>query len=167
MEISSSLSSLDDKVTKKVRMRCKDAGEDDHLMVVDDDGNRNGFEKPDKDDLQLLNDDVTKGTDDGLPFIRFSNREESDYIQALTEGPWIIFEQYLKSILMSIGKTIGHVIKLDDDTGNAHTGRFVPMAIFLDLNKPLVSKIKVDGRIQQVEYESLPTFVFRMGVLVI
>ncbi|KAH1031410.1 hypothetical protein J1N35_043584 [Gossypium stocksii] len=91
MEISSSLSSLDDKVTKIVRMRCKDAGEDDHLMVVDDDGNRNGFEKTvtssvsfkdmllgisrgmgnsmheqDKDDLQLLNDDVTTGTEDGL-----------------------------------------------------------------------------------------------------
>ncbi|KAB2008787.1 hypothetical protein ES319_D10G122500v1 [Gossypium barbadense] len=34
------------------------------------------------------------------------------------------------------------------------------MAILLDLNKPLVSKIKVDGQLQRVEYESIPNICF-------
>ncbi|KAH1063670.1 hypothetical protein J1N35_028657 [Gossypium stocksii] len=67
------------------------------------------------------------------------------------------------SILKSIGETIGQVIKLDVNTGNAQRGRFVRMMIFLDLNKPLVSKIKVDGRIQLVEYKSLPNICFPCG----
>ncbi|MBA0601387.1 hypothetical protein Gorai_004567 [Gossypium raimondii] len=159
METSSSLTSLEDKATKKVHMHCSGAGEDDHLMVVDDDGNRIGFEKfttsgvSFKDmllgasrgmgksmhelynnDLQLFHGDVTKGIEDDLPSIRFSTR---------------------KSILMSIGETIGQVIKLDDNTGNAHRGRFVCIAIFLDLNKSLVFKIKVDGHIQHVEHDQV------------
>lgn len=46
MATSSSLTSLEDKATKEVCMRCNDAGENDHHLVVDDDGSRNGFEKP-------------------------------------------------------------------------------------------------------------------------
>ncbi|KAG8492162.1 hypothetical protein CXB51_009613 [Gossypium anomalum] len=67
---------------------------------------------------------------------------------------------YGQSILKSIEETIGQVIKLDVNTGNAQRGRFVHMMIFLDLNKPLVSEIKVDRRIQHVEYESLPNICF-------
>ncbi|KAG8474374.1 hypothetical protein CXB51_033788 [Gossypium anomalum] len=58
---------------------------------------------------------------------------------------------------------VGNVIKLDDDTGNAQKGRFARMTILLDLNKPLISRTKVDGRIQQVEYESLPNLCFACG----
>ncbi|MBA0602452.1 hypothetical protein Gorai_002632, partial [Gossypium raimondii] len=167
MEISSSLSSLDDKVTKKVRMRCKDAREDDHLMVVDDDGNRNGFEKPVTSSVSFK--DMLLGISRGMGNSMHEQDKELRMIYSflmmicLDTSSGLPDFLYRKSILMSIGKTIGHVIKLDDDTGNAHTGRFVPMAIFLDLNKPLVSKIKVDGRIQQVEYESLPNICFSYG----
>ncbi|PPD88684.1 hypothetical protein GOBAR_DD14384 [Gossypium barbadense] len=135
METSSSLTSLEDKATKKVHMHCNGAGEDDHLMVVDDDGNRIGFEKfttsrvSFKDMLpqELFHGDVTKGIEDDLPSIRFSTR---------------------KSILMSIGETIGQVIKLDDNTGNAHRGRW--MVIFNMLSISL-----------------FPTFVFCAGIFVI
>ncbi|MBA0838991.1 hypothetical protein Goarm_004766 [Gossypium armourianum] len=172
------------------------------------------------DDLQILEGDVTIGTEDGLPSIRFSERialyksmvwtvvvklfgwkigiqtlsnriyrlwkpstpisimdlendyflvkfqEEVDYVRTLTEGPWIVFGQYLmiqpwsqyfstsqtypsnvvawirfprilgfmyrKSVLTNIGEMVVHVIKLDDQTGNAQKGRFVRMVVLLD-----------------------------------
>ncbi|KAK8715888.1 hypothetical protein V6N13_043213 [Hibiscus sabdariffa] len=37
------------------------------------------------------------------------------------------------------------------------------MAIRIDLNKPLVSKLLVNGKVQVVEYESLPTICFNCG----
>ncbi|KAL4385985.1 hypothetical protein GQ457_09G013820 [Hibiscus cannabinus] len=42
-------------------------------------------------------------------------------------------------------------------------GRFARMAVSLDLRKPLVSKLFINGRLQVVEYESLPTIFFECG----
>ncbi|MBA0852660.1 hypothetical protein Goshw_008139 [Gossypium schwendimanii] len=189
---SSSLTSLEDKATKKVHMRNNGLGEDDHLMVVDEGRNPNEFDKlsnsrlsfkdmllglsrdanqslhdQDNKDLQLLDGDVITRTEDELLSIRFSKRPstlfkimdlendyfmvkfqvEMDYIQmvAWIRLPSIPNFLYWKSILTSIGETIGHVTKLDDNTGNMHRGRFVHRTILFDLNKPLLSKIKVDG----------------------
>lgn len=50
---------------------------------------------------------------------------------------------------------IGHVIKLDDNIDSAQRGCFVWMIILLDLNKPLISMVKIGDRIQHVEYESV------------
>ncbi|MBA0653334.1 hypothetical protein Goklo_020524 [Gossypium klotzschianum] len=54
---------------------------------------------------------------------------------------------YRKSVIKTIGEMVGRVIKLDDNTGSALRGKFVRLAIMVDLYKPLVSKIKVDERI--------------------
>ncbi|KAK5833934.1 hypothetical protein PVK06_017800 [Gossypium arboreum] len=137
----------------------------------------------DNDDLQLLDGDVTTGTKDGLPSIHFSDRIHQILYQVFNHGQnpsplpshshptWLLgfdFREFLvflywQSILKSIGETIGQVIKLDVNTGNAQRGRFVRMAIFLDLNNPLVSKIKVDGCIRHAKYESLPNICFSCG----
>ncbi|XP_052488985.1 uncharacterized protein LOC128042294 [Gossypium raimondii] len=50
-----------------------------------------------------------------------------------------------RAVLTSIGEMIVHVIKLDDNTRNAQRGRFVRLVVLLDINKPLVSKIKISG----------------------
>lgn len=34
----------------------------------------------------------------------------------------------------------------------------------MDLRKPLVSKIKISGHIQKIEYESLPVVCFNCGI---
>lgn len=70
---------------------------------------------------------------------------------------------YRRRIIKSIWKMIRQVGKLDENTSSAHRGRFVRMGILLDLNKMLVSKIKVDGCVQHVEYESLPNICFACG----
>lgn len=37
------------------------------------------------------------------------------------------------------------------------------MTVYIDLGQPLVSKVRIDGRIQCVEYESLPSICFGCG----
>ncbi|KAG8491388.1 hypothetical protein CXB51_014595 [Gossypium anomalum] len=114
-----------------------------------------------------------------------------------SEGPWIIFGQYLtvqpwtknfsplklypsvvlawirlprllgflfrQQILEAIRGLIGKVIKLDFQTDNRTRGRFARLAMFINLEKPLVSQVLVDGAIQRVEYEALPIVCFGCG----
>ncbi|MBA0736417.1 hypothetical protein Gogos_009973 [Gossypium gossypioides] len=131
---SSSLTSLEDKATKKVHMRNNGLGEDDHLMVVDEDRNPNEFDKLSNSRLSFK--DILLG---------LSREAKQSLHDQDNEDLHIPRFLYWKSILTSIGETIGHVIKLDDNSGNVHKGRFVRITILLDLNKLLVSKIKVDG----------------------
>ncbi|MBA0560517.1 hypothetical protein Golob_017406 [Gossypium lobatum] len=67
---------------------------------------------------------------------------------------------YKKNLLKAKGNIIGQVIKVDDNTENGSRGRFASMAISIDLKQPLVSKIWIEGRLQRVEYESLPNVCF-------
>ncbi|MBA0715995.1 hypothetical protein Golax_014865 [Gossypium laxum] len=111
---------VEDKATKKVRMRCDQSGIEEQVMVMQDTETPKGLKEKlnerlsfkdilvgslkslgkvvqgsEKNDLQLLESDVSIGTEDGLFSIRFSEREEVDYVRALTKGPWIVFGQYL------------------------------------------------------------------------
>ncbi|KAK9046473.1 hypothetical protein V6N11_052360 [Hibiscus sabdariffa] len=70
---------------------------------------------------------------------------------------------YKRSLIEEIGNCIGPVIRIDYQTENGCRERFARMAIRIDLNKPLVSKLLVNGKIQVVEYESLPTICFNCG----
>ncbi|KAL4364167.1 hypothetical protein GQ457_04G022410 [Hibiscus cannabinus] len=70
---------------------------------------------------------------------------------------------YKRSLITELGECIGRVLKLDYQTETGRRGRFARMAIRVNLNKPLVSKIVVNGRTQLVEYESLPTICFHCG----
>ncbi|KAL4313287.1 hypothetical protein GQ457_01G024410 [Hibiscus cannabinus] len=53
-----------------------------------------------------------------------------------------------------------HGIVIDFQTESGRRGRFARMAISIDLHKPLVSKLVMNGRVQIVEYESLQTLCF-------
>ncbi|KAK8578841.1 hypothetical protein V6N12_069185 [Hibiscus sabdariffa] len=66
-------------------------------------------------------------------------------------------------MITAIGECIGPVIKIDYQTECGRRGRFARMAISLDLRQPLVSKLLINGRLQVVEYESLPTICFECG----
>lgn len=58
----------------------------------------------------------------------------------------------------------GKVVKVDYITELSSMGKYARVAFNLDLLKPLVSRIEVDGRIQLVEYESLPNICFWCGL---
>ncbi|KAH1107946.1 hypothetical protein J1N35_011714 [Gossypium stocksii] len=121
----------------------------------------------------------------------------ADYNKVLTQGPWIVFGQYLtvqpwtktfnpdqpypsvvmawirlaglpgylykRQFIEAIGSLIGKVVKLDLRIDNRTRGRFARLAVFINLDEPLISKVLVDGVIQQVEYEALPTICFSCG----
>ncbi|MBA0686954.1 hypothetical protein Goari_014521 [Gossypium aridum] len=55
---------------------------------------------------------------------------------------------YSKSLLKFIGGVIGLVAKVDKNTENNSKGQFAHLVVYIDLGKPLVSKINIDGRIQ-------------------
>lgn len=68
-----------------------------------------------------------------------------------------------RSLLRFIGGAIGPVAKIDRNTKNNLCGQFTRLAVYVELGKPLVSKVIIDERTQRVEYESLPLVCFRCG----
>ncbi|KAI9081452.1 hypothetical protein K1719_036598 [Acacia pycnantha] len=68
-----------------------------------------------------------------------------------------------KSIIRSIGGVFGEVIKVDYNTDSGDHGKFARIAVVIDLTKPLISKIQVDGELIYVEYEGLPSICFECG----
>ncbi|KAK9038425.1 hypothetical protein V6N11_023295 [Hibiscus sabdariffa] len=187
----------------EIRLKVRSAASDDSVLFDDD-------------DLDLLEEDVNCGIKDGVPFIDFSvlvqelaNKSmeyvvvlkllgrRSDYLAALTDGPWTIFGHYItvelwspnfdpsqaypkwilawirlpglpitwykRSLLKVIGSCVGSVVKIDFQADNGRRGRFARMAVKINLNQPLVSKIVINGRTQLVVYESLPVVCFHYG----
>ncbi|KAK5771113.1 hypothetical protein PVK06_047288 [Gossypium arboreum] len=70
---------------------------------------------------------------------------------------------YKKQILMEIGGLIGKVTKLDTNTDSRARGRYARMAVLVNLGRPLVSKIFINGNPQRIEYENLPVVCFNCG----
>lgn len=58
---------------------------------------------------------------------------------------------------------IKKVAKLDFQTDSRTRGRFARMTVFINLDKPLVSQAMINGEVQRVEYEALPTICFSCG----
>ncbi|MBA0772642.1 hypothetical protein Gotri_007985, partial [Gossypium trilobum] len=70
---------------------------------------------------------------------------------------------YNHKIITEIGEMVGKVVKLDMNTDRRTRGRFARLAIYVELEKLLVSHILINGRKQNVEYESLSTICFHCG----
>ncbi|KAH1130394.1 hypothetical protein J1N35_001772 [Gossypium stocksii] len=70
---------------------------------------------------------------------------------------------YLYCLLRAIGQVIRPVVKLDMHTVSACQGWFVWLAVCVDFRKSLVPKVKINGRMQHVEYESLQNVGFKCG----
>lgn len=77
--------------------------------------------------------------------------------------PGLPYHCYHKSVLRAIGEVIGKVLKIDYNTESFEKARFARLAVKLDLTKPLVSRIQLDGVSQFVEYEGLPTICYGCG----
>ncbi|MFQ6619714.1 hypothetical protein Gotur_000108 [Gossypium turneri] len=67
------------------------------------------------------------------------------------------------SLLNFIGGVICPIAKIDRNKDNKARGQFARLAIFVDLGQPLISNIKINDRIQRVEYESLSMVCFYCG----
>lgn len=71
---------------------------------------------------------------------------------------------YSEFLLLAIGQVIGPMVKIDAHTNATAGGRFARMAVCMDINKRLVSHVRINGRLQRVEYESLPNVCFTCGL---
>ncbi|CAI0553870.1 unnamed protein product [Linum tenue] len=70
---------------------------------------------------------------------------------------------YHKELLFTLGNMIGRAIKLDFHTANQQRAKFARMAVEVDLSKPLVPRIRLDGKWQKVEFGNLPIVCFECG----
>ncbi|MBA0668035.1 hypothetical protein Goklo_001015 [Gossypium klotzschianum] len=67
---------------------------------------------------------------------------------------------YKYKILAEIGEMVGKVVKLDMNIDSRMGGCFNRLVVYVNLERPLVSQILINGRPQRVEYESLQTICF-------
>ncbi|KAK9143086.1 hypothetical protein Syun_012486 [Stephania yunnanensis] len=70
--------------------------------------------------------------------------------------PNLQYTYYHDDVLTKLSNCVGRTIKIDHATTMAHRGKYAPITIELNLEKPLASQFKVNGEWQNVEYEGLP-----------
>ncbi|KAG8499479.1 hypothetical protein CXB51_005945 [Gossypium anomalum] len=77
--------------------------------------------------------------------------------------PGLLGYLYKKKIIEVIRNTIEKVVRLDFNTDSRTRGRFARLVAYINLDRPLVAQVLVNGRIQKVEYKALPTICFSCG----
>ncbi|KAL4308431.1 hypothetical protein GQ457_01G006790 [Hibiscus cannabinus] len=109
-------------------------------------------------ELQLID------LDNSYYLIRFSALEDYNKVIVWVRLPGLPYRYYTKAIFRHIASFIGKVVKIDYNTDAGDRGKFARLAILVDLNKPLLSCIRIDGTIQKIEYEGLHNICFSCGV---
>nr|POE78689.1 hypothetical protein CFP56_66566 [Quercus suber] len=74
-----------------------------------------------------------------------------DYENVIKGGPW------------EIGNAIGPVLRVDSNTATEARGRFARICIQVNLDKPLITSILLEGVVQEVRYEGISTLCFSCG----
>ena len=72
-------------------------------------------------------------------------------------------EYYNAEALHLIGKAIGNVLRVDTHTASEARGRFTRLCVQVDVNKPLVTTIKIGKLEQAVCYEGIQKLCFDCG----
>ncbi|KAL4379615.1 hypothetical protein GQ457_02G019060 [Hibiscus cannabinus] len=92
-----------------------------------------------------------------------TNSEYPERIMVWVRLPKLPYRYYTKSLFRYTANAIGQVVRIDYNTEDGKRGRFARLAVTIDLNKPLVSGIVIDGTRQDIEYEGLPDICFSYG----
>ncbi|KAA3466981.1 GroES-like zinc-binding alcohol dehydrogenase family protein [Gossypium australe] len=95
--------------------------------------------------------------------LSFTTLPENGFGLAWIRLPGLPGFLYKKKILEEIGGIIGRVVRLDLNTDSRIRERFARMAVYINLDKPLIGQVLVNGMKQRVEYEALPTICFTCG----
>ncbi|KDO40369.1 hypothetical protein CISIN_1g048241mg, partial [Citrus sinensis] len=89
--------------------------------------------------------------------------DKIETIVAWIRLPGMPLHYYHKRVLRILGEVVGRVIRIAYNTLAAKRGKFARVAVEICLNKPLVSQFQLNGKIQRIEYEGLPTICFEYG----
>lgn len=73
---------------------------------------------------------------------------------------------YRRKILKEIGGLIGRVAKLDLDTDNKVRGKFARLAVYVNLEKPLISHVFTTGKLKGLNMSFSLQYVFNAVGLV-
>ncbi|XP_050242300.1 uncharacterized protein LOC126691288 [Quercus robur] len=77
--------------------------------------------------------------------------------------PELPFEFYDPGFLKEIGSAIGPVLQVDSQMATEARGRYARICVQVDLNKPLIRSILLEGMIQEIQYEGINTLCFSCG----
>ncbi|KAL4302118.1 hypothetical protein GQ457_10G024680 [Hibiscus cannabinus] len=77
--------------------------------------------------------------------------------------PGLPYRYYSKALFQVIASIVGKVVKIDYNTKAVERGKFARLAILVNLNKPLIPCIGIDGMVQKLEYEGLSQICFKCG----
>lgn len=72
-------------------------------------------------------------------------------------------EFFNESVLMRIGDQLGTAMKVDGNTTAVSRGKYARVCVEVDLQKPLISMVIVNGYQLNVEYENLHQICFKCG----
>ncbi|KAK8565122.1 hypothetical protein V6N12_058697 [Hibiscus sabdariffa] len=134
----------------------------------------------DEDEIEILEGDVTTSIVDGIINIDFSDRIRDLAIKSLDQtvvvkllgrptsaesdrldpSSWPPSHALQTQHYSGDRGCIGSVACIDYQRDSGHQGCFARMTVTIDLHEPLVSKLVINGCVQLVEYESLPTICF-------
>ena len=73
--------------------------------------------------------------------------------------------EYDLEVLKEIGSVIGSVLQVDSYTATSSRGSYARLCIQIDMDKPLITSIKVGRLVQRVMYEGISTLCFCCGRL--
>ncbi|MBA0579032.1 hypothetical protein Gorai_021299 [Gossypium raimondii] len=174
-------SSVKGLIPKKVRFKDKDKDESvirDLLVdlteepmvswkdkLVSHSSNIVGKGLEETEDFDLLDEDIQKSIFNVQPWMVSFNPTQTFSSVVMS---WIRFlglpgYMYKHKILVEIRGMISKVAKLDMNIDNRAKGRFTRMNVYVNLDKPLVSQILINGKIQRAKYEFLKTVCFHCG----
>ncbi|KAL4352696.1 hypothetical protein GQ457_06G009900 [Hibiscus cannabinus] len=102
---------------------------------------------------------------DNIIFSQFTTTEKHPtQVIVWVRLPGLPYRYYTKAVFRHIASLIGRLVRIDYNTDIGGRGNFARLAIVVDLNKPLLSCIRIDGRVQTIEYEGLNQICFECGI---
>ncbi|MBA0672731.1 hypothetical protein Goklo_029724 [Gossypium klotzschianum] len=118
--------------------------------------------------FSLIEGDVKKSVANGIPFIDFSEREHQLLVKEMSTSvvlkfPGLPSYLYKNEVLWEIRGMVSKVTKLDFNIDSKVRVRYASMTVYVNLGKPLISKVLINGNLQRVEYESLLVVCFFCG----
>ncbi|KAE8726828.1 hypothetical protein F3Y22_tig00006038pilonHSYRG00002 [Hibiscus syriacus] len=79
--------------------------------------------------------------------------------------PGLPIEYFEESVLCNLGRLVGKHLKIDYHTAWSTRGRFARICVEIDLNTPLLSKVRIGNKVYNIEYEVMHSICFKCGVV--
>ncbi|KAL4298309.1 hypothetical protein GQ457_12G016980 [Hibiscus cannabinus] len=73
------------------------------------------------------------------------------------------YRYYTKNMLRYMDEIVRDIVRIDFNILEGKRGHFTKIIVVVNLNKPLASSITIDGVLQRIEYEGLPTICYSRG----